>query len=377
MRNTVIFALVGLGIASGVVSAVVYSAPRKPQPPVFSPAPNPFPRGVYTNGIIESYQSHGENTNLYPEVAGVVSRIHVSEGDRVEPGTPLLEIESSVQQATAEQLDSQAEAAKAMLDELRAQPRRETLAVVKAQADLAAANLKTAEDQLEKQTHSFELNPKSVSRDALDNARNAANVARANLAVATRQLELTRAGAWAFDIRNQQKQVEALSRAAAAARATLAKYTLRSAIDGVVLSVATSTGSYISPQGAYDTYTQGLGPVIVLAAGPQPGSGPGYLAVRCFVDEILIPRLPPSAELHAKMFIRGTNISVPLEFVRVQPYVSPKIQLSNARTEKVDVRVLPLVFRFSPPLNVGVYPGQLVDVYLGDKDTVSVYMGAR
>jgi HlyD family secretion protein len=377
MRNTFIFTLVGLGMVAGVVSAVVYAAPKKPQPPVFSPAPNPFPRGVYTNGIVESYQSHGENTNLYPEVAGVVSRILVSEGDRVEPGSPLLEIESSVQQANAEQLEAQAEAGKSMLDELRAQPRRENLAVVRAQADLAAANLKTAEDQLEKQTRSFELNPKSVSRDQLDNARNAANVAKANLAVAKRQLELTRAGAWSFEIRNQEKQAEALGRAAAAAQAMLAKYTLRSAIDGIVLSVSTSVGSYISPQGAYDTYTQGLAPVIALASSPRPGSGPTYLAVRCFVDEILIPRLPPAAELHAKMFIRGTNVSVPLEFVRVQPYVSPKIQLSNARTEKVDVRVLPLVFRFQPPTGMGIYPGQLVDVYLGDKDTVSVFVGAR
>jgi HlyD family secretion protein len=67
------------------------------------------------------------------------------------------------------------------------------------------------------------------------------------------------------------------------------------------------------------------------------------------------------------MFIRGTNISVPVSFVRVQPFVSPKIQLSNARTEKVDLRVLPLVFRFTPPAGTSVYPGQLVDVYLAQQ----------
>ena len=69
-----------------------------------------------------------------------------------------------------------------------------------------------------------------------------------------------------------------------------------------------------------------------------------------------------------QMFIRGTNISVPLEYVRVQPYVSPKIELSNQRTERVDVRVLPVIFRFEKPKNIDVYPGQLVDVYIGEKE---------
>jgi HlyD family secretion protein len=85
------------------------------------------------------------------------------------------------------------------------------------------------------------------------------------------------------------------------------------------------------------------------------------------VDEILIPRLPKADRIEAQMFIRGTNTKVPLQFVRVQPYVSPKIQLSNQRQEKVDVRVLPVIFRFDPPAGVQLFSGQLVDVYLGEK----------
>ncbi|MEW6317506.1 MAG: efflux RND transporter periplasmic adaptor subunit, partial [Pseudomonadota bacterium] len=76
-----------------------------------------------------------------------------------------------------------------------------------------------------------------------------------------------------------------------------------------------------------------------------------------------VHRLPPGT-VQARMFVRGTDVSVPLEFVRVQPYVSPKIQLSDQRAERVDVRVLPLLFRFKQPDKLAVYPGQLVDVYL-------------
>ena len=60
----------------------------------------------------------------------------------------------------------------------------------------------------------------------------------------------------------------------------------------------------------------------------------------------------------------GSDNKVPLEFVRVQPYVSPKIELSNERQEQVDLRVLPVIFRFEKK-DVPVYPGQLVDVYIG------------
>jgi HlyD family secretion protein len=66
------------------------------------------------------------------------------------------------------------------------------------------------------------------------------------------------------------------------------------------------------------------------------------------------------------MSIKGSDIKIPLEFVRVQPYVSPKIELSNQRQEQVDLRVLPVIFRFKKN-DAPVYPGQLVDVYIGQQ----------
>jgi HlyD family secretion protein len=92
-----------------------------------------------------------------------------------------------------------------------------------------------------------------------------------------------------------------------------------------------------------------------------------HLAVRCYVDEILIARLPAPEHIRAQMLIHGTDIKVPLEFVRVQPYVSPKIELSNQRQEKVDLRVLAVIFRFEKKDLPMVYPGQLVDVFIGQK----------
>lgn len=360
MRNKVLFALSIIGIIAGLVSAYIYGMQKKPQPPVFNPAANPYAKGIYTNGIIESYQNNGANINIYPEVSGTITKIMVAEGQIVRKGTPLLIMDDSVQRAITEQQKSQAEAALALLEELKAQPRKENLEVTKAQVESASASLKSAQDQLDKQRKSYELNPKSVSKDALDNAENAVKVAKANLVVVQRQFDLTKAGAWIYDIRNQEKQYNALSKAFTASNALLAKYTIKAPIDGVVLSVNTAVGGYISSQGAYDTYTQGLDPVIVM------GSSENYIGVRCYIDEILLHRLPQGTQMKAQMFIRGTNISVPLEYVRVQPYVSPKIELSNQRTERVDERVLPVIFRFEKSKDIHLYPGQLVDVYIAE-----------
>jgi HlyD family secretion protein len=356
-----LFALVAIGLLGGVVSAYVSSRTPQPPPPVFSPSPDPFTNGVFANGIVESYQGHGNNTNIYPVVAGPVTHIFAKEGQQVAEGDTLLEIDDSVQRATTEQLRAQADSARSALAELRAQPRKETLAVAAAQVELSRAQLATARSDLEKLQCSYRLDPRSVSKQALDTAANNVATADASLQVATRQYELTRAGAWIYDIQNQEHQVESLTQAYLSAKALLDKYTIRAPRSGVILQVQSALGSYVSPQGVYNPYTQLNDPIVVM------GDAPGVLAVRCYIDEILVPRLPDSSRLVARMFVRGTNVSVPLEFVRVQPYVSPKIQLANERTEKVDLRVLPVVFRFTPPKDTAIYPGQLVDVYVGDR----------
>jgi len=360
MKNKLLFTVSAVGILAGIASAYVFGIKKPPLPPVFDPAANPYASGIYSEGIIESAQKSGENTNMYPEVAGTVKEILVAEGEQVKVGQPLLRIDDSIQRATAEQQGSQAEAARAVLEELKAEPRNENLEVTKAQVVSADASLKMAADTLLKDQAAYEMDPRSVSKDTLDSAINAAAVAKANLLVAQKQYELTKAGAWIYDVQNQERQVRALEKALAASSALLGKYTLRAPQDGVVLSINTIVGNYASPQGSYDAYTQGTDPVIVI------GSSPNSLHVRCYVDEILVPRLPSASTMKAQMTVRGTNIKIPLQFVRVQPYVSPKIELSDQRQERVDVRVLPVIFKIDKPQTVNLYPGELVDVYISD-----------
>jgi HlyD family secretion protein len=360
MRNKIVFSLAILGVLAGLVAAYLFGRERKAQPPVFTPVSNPYASAIYANGMVESQQASGEDVNIFPEVSGPITQVLVTEGQKVSAGTPLLTIDNSVQIGTTEQLRLQAEAALELLKELQAEPRKETLTIAESQVGLAESNLTLARNQYDKRLASYKSDPKSISKDLVDTAADALGQATSALDVARRQYELTKAGAWSFDIADQQKQYDSLKQAYQAANGLLRKFSVRAQADGVVLSVDATVGSYVSPQGAYDTYTQAFDPLVVM------GTNQDYLQVRCYVDQILISRLPPAAHIVAQMQIEGTDIKVPLEFVRVQPYVSPKIELSNQRQEKVDLRVLPVIFRFEKK-DAPVYPGLLVDVYIGEQ----------
>ena len=224
-----------------------------------------------------------------------------------------------------------------------------------AQVDNARATLKNAQDQLAKQERSYAIEPKSVSLDALDNARNAENGSRPPTSRSSqRQYELTKAGAWVYDIQNQERQVHGAGQGLCG----LPPHCWPSTRSGRpptawCARIQAGVGSYVSPQGAYDSYTEGMNPLIVMST-PHDN-----LQVRVYVDEILIHRLPDPSKMSAEMFIRGTDTHLPLTFTRIQPYVSPKIELSDARQERVDLRVLPLIFRFENPKNSQLYPGPI------------------
>ena len=145
------------GLAVGLIGAYVYGLHAAPQPPAFTPATDPYAKGVYAEGIVESYQDSGANINIYPNVSGTIVDIPVQEGELVRRGTILVRFDDSVQKATAE--------------------------ASKAQVAYARAQLKNAQDELAKQEYSYRLEPKSVSKFTLDDAINAAKVAAANLEV--------------------------------------------------------------------------------------------------------------------------------------------------------------------------------------------------
>ncbi len=60
----------------------------------------------------------------------------------------------------------------------------------------------------------------------------------------------------------------------------------------------------------------------------------------------------------------NTLISIPLTFVRIEPYVIPKKSFTGLGDEKTDTRVLQVIYSFSPPKNYNIYVGQQTDVFI-------------
>ena len=81
-----LFALSFIGLLAGCVVAYVSAITQPPLPPAFNPPTNPYPSGIYAEGIVESDQPSGENINVYPEVSGTVKQILVAEGQEVKQG---------------------------------------------------------------------------------------------------------------------------------------------------------------------------------------------------------------------------------------------------------------------------------------------------
>ncbi|NGX28053.1 MAG: p-hydroxybenzoic acid efflux pump subunit AaeA [Candidatus Anoxychlamydiales bacterium] len=69
----------------------------------------------------------------------------------------------------------------------------------------------------------------------------------------------------------------------------------------------------------------------------------------------------------ATAYVRGnSSIKIALEFVNIEPFVAPKVDLTGDNREKVDIRVLQLIYKFKRSA-FPIYIGQILDVYVEAK----------
>ena len=86
------------------------------------------------------------------------------------------------------------------------------------------------------------------------------------------------------------------------------------------------------------------------------------LCVRVDVDENDAWRVKAGGS--ATAFLRGNrDIQTPLKFVRFEPYVIPKTSLTGDTTERVDTRVLQVIYSFERG-DLPIYAGQQMDIYV-------------
>ena len=128
----------------------------------------------------------------------------------------------------------------------------------------------------------------------------------------------------------------------------LDRLTVRAPVDGQILQLKVHLGEF-APTGVLAT------PLILLGNVDK-------LCVRVDVDENDAWRVKANAA--AVGFLRGNKqITTPLKFVRFEPYVVPKQSLTGDSTERVDTRVLQVIYSFDRGA-MPIYIGQQMDVYI-------------
>lgn len=298
-----------LGIAFALMTVIKGSKTTPAAPPLVDPAAPPFKSSVAGAGIVEA---NTENIAVGTVMSGVVFETYVSVGSKVKAGEPLFKLD-----------DRELEA------QLRT--RKMALRVATAGVKVAKASLADLQNQL---SRAVILAAKQViSVDELDRNRYAVEIAVSKLAQAREEVASAKA------------QVEET-------KTNLDRIIVRAPVDGEILQMKIHRGEF-ALAGITET-------PLILIGNVKP------LNVRTDVDENDAWRVRPSAP--AVAFLRGNRkVKTSLKFVRFEPYVVPKRSLTGDSLERVDTRVLQVIYRIEDA-DLPIFVGQQMDVFIEEPD---------
>jgi multidrug resistance efflux pump len=333
--------VLALGMLAFAVLHVVKAqqTPPNPPPPV-EPARSPFGRTVAGAGIVEPNNEASSTSAIAvgAQLSGVVTRVDVRIGQKVKAGDVLLTLEDRLYKSALQRAEATVAMSKAQLAQAKA-----TLGQAKANLVFQQADNRQKETEWRRVQS---LRPIAIS----DSDRDVARAAAETSAAAVEQYKAAVAAAEAA-IHVADKTVQQAEADRRSAEVNLGYCTIKAPVDGTVLQVNVRAGEYVTTFGAQS---------LVLMGNLDP------LHIRVDIDEHDVPR--------AYKFFRtgGTATASPrgdpskkyaLEFVRVEPFVIPKKSLTGDNTERVDTRVLQVIYRVTdkrPELFVGMQ----VDVFL-------------
>jgi multidrug efflux pump subunit AcrA (membrane-fusion protein) len=343
-------------LATGLLVLAIYHVVGAAQslPRAMTPAEPPrsaFSQTVGGAGIVEAWT---ENISIGTPLPGVVLEVYVpveKVGQTVKKGDPLFLVDNRQLLATLKYNEANLRAARAQLAKLDAQPRPEEVPPSEAKVKVAEANVDLQRDLAERGRRlqpTGAMAAEDVNQRALTLA-----MARRQLAQATAEGALLKAGAWTFDKDIASAQVALAEAQVLQTRTDLDRVLVCAPRDGMVLQVNVREGEYVGTP---------PGQALMLL-----GAINDKVHVRVDVDEHDIPRFVKGARATASP--RGhAELSYPLRFERVETYVVPKKSLTGDNTERVDTRVLQVIY--SMVSDERVYVGQQMDVFI-DAGSVS------
>lgn len=336
-----IIAVLGIGLA--VYLVYKQSRPAPNAPPSGQPTKSPFSNRVAGSGLVEPAT---EIMNIGTSISGTVQSISVKEGQLLKKGDILFTIDQRDTVAQLGAAKAKLEVATRKVEQLKSMPRVEDVDRAKAivaqrqsaldDATLRLQRLNAVEDQSaisanEKPTRMFEI-----------------NLTTSRLAEAQSELAKLMKGTYPEDLAVAVAEAKVADADVGMLQTDLAQSEVKAPIDGTVLRVNARAGEFA----AAGTLREGL--VVMGQLTP--------LHIRVDVDELDAWRFDPKGK--AVAVLRGGKIvEFPIEYVRTVPVVIPKRTLTGENSERIDTRVMEMIYRFQQD-NPQVLPGQLLDVYI-------------
>jgi HlyD family secretion protein len=315
---------------------------RNPPPPI-QPARSPYAATLAAAGVVEAQT---ENIAVGSATPGVVVDVLVKVGDDVRPGTPLFRLDNRQMQAELAVKRAVVGQSRSELIRLEAEPRKEKVPVLVAQLNEARAAVVREADALKRNEETFAR--KVTTEQELIARREALAAARAAQEKAQADLDLLQSGSWQYDRDVAKEAISKAEAEVAKIETELDRLTVRSLVAGRVLQVNVRPGEFVG--------TPPNQPLVMLG-------NIDTLHVRVDIDEFDIARF--RSDVPATAVPRGNlQVRYPLRFVRIEPFVVPKKSLTGDNTERVDTRVLQVIYEFDPAGLPPLFVGQQVEVFI-------------
>lgn len=331
------------------VFLIFYSMWEKAKPPTL-PTENhviypavPFKSYISGVGIVEA---SSDNISIGTPLNRIVERVFVNVGQEVKKGEVLFTLEYQDLQAdlAARQVDY--EIAKAKLQKMEHLPRQEDVTT-------AEANVKSAQVELEQAQNQYQMvqglgDSRALSQQEINRRRFNYEQAQARWQEAQANLNKIKAGAWKPDLAIASLEVQQAKVSMDRVQADIQRTIIRSPLNGKVLQIKIHEGESPIAIGTND-------PLMVVGNTEE-------LYLKVSINQYDAPYFRPDAP--AVAFLRGNaRIEFPLEFVRLVPYLVNKQNLTNDLTDRVDTRVLQVIYHIKNQ-DHHIFVGQQMDVFI-------------
>lgn len=310
---------------------------------IIHPPRSPYHSYISGVGIVEP--SSG-NILIGTPLNRIVEKVYVTVGNKVKRGDPLFQLENRDLKADLLVKEMAHKSARAKLEKLEALPHPDDLTS-------AEAALKRAETELNQAKTQYEMvqnlsDPRAVSQEEKDRRKFNELHAQEKYKEAQSKFEKVKSGSWKPDLEIAHYEAMYAKANVEAIKTDIQRTVIRSPIDGTVLQVNIHAGEFTI---SGNTRT----PIMIIGATDE-------MFLRVSINQLEVPYFNNKAP--AVAFLQGdASIKIPLEFVRVEPFLVAKEDITNEINEKVDTHIFQIIYKIKKQ-DPHIFAGARMDVFI-------------